>query len=308
MPRISFTAIIPTKNRAHDLTLAVRSLLQQSVLPAEVLIVDQSPDDQSRICVEQEFASALAQVDNVKLTYIHDIEITGGATARNRAMQVASGDIWLFLDDDVVLEPDFIEQLMNAYARYPEATGVSGVVTNYPKPPLFFRVWNTLFVRGPFHDDRQPIYWHAEQLRHSDPIPVTRFGGGLMSFRAETIRNCIFDPNLTGVSDGEDVQFCSRLPEGSVLLIAPRARLVHNCSPIGRDRDHWLRREARSTHYLFWSVWDHGIYNRICLAWLTVGYVSLSFIGALRRGSLEPWRAFRAGVKDAKSVFMREMQ
>ena len=32
-------------------------------------------------------------------------------------MEIASGEIWLFLDDDVELEPSFIEELLRAYAQ-----------------------------------------------------------------------------------------------------------------------------------------------------------------------------------------------
>src|SRR5260370_34076428 len=146
----------------------------------------------------------------------------------------AGGDIWLFLDDDVCLEPDFVEGLVEVSREIRKASGVSGIITNYPRPPLAFRLWSGLFMRGAFHDERQPIYWNAERLRNSPPLRVHRFGGGLMSFRAEVIRGKYFDENLRGVSDGEDVDFCARLDPATILLITPRARPQHYHTPIGR--------------------------------------------------------------------------
>ena len=116
----------------------------------------------------------------------------------DRAMDIAEGDIWLFLDDDVILEADFLKELIAVYSSYPEVTGVSGVVTNYHPPPWQYRLWDLIFARGPFHDERQSIYWKADTLRGASPIAVSKFGAGLMSFRAQAVKGVRFDGNLRG--------------------------------------------------------------------------------------------------------------
>src|SRR6266446_4517295 len=95
------SVIIPTKNRPIDLNLTVESLFQQSVLPMQLIVVDQSDTEESKERVERLFAEAsFAFREAVQLYYIRDPTISGGAVARNRAMQIAQGDVWLFLDDD----------------------------------------------------------------------------------------------------------------------------------------------------------------------------------------------------------------
>jgi len=300
---LSVSVIIPTKNRPDDLQLAVRSLFEQTRLAQQLIIVDQSESPESFQRIQKEYAELPAQVRNVlTLEYIRDSSIPGGAVARNRAMDVAQGQVLLFLDDDVRLEPDFVAELLAVYNRITAAGGVSGIITNYKRPRWLYRAWTALFLRGPFHDDRQPIYWRADAHRSHGPIAVTRLGGGLMSFRATAIDGLRFDENLRGVSDGEDVDFCMRLRPGTLLLVAPRARLLHNQSPRGRATDHFLRREARSFYYLYWRNWDRGIKNRLCFALLNLGFGLLATLAGLRRGSLEPWRALRAAIKDAKGV------
>lgn len=299
----SISIIIPTKSRLNDLTLTVETLLAQTVLPDQLVIVDQSAGDQSERAVRSLLARAPQEVrDRVRLDYVLNPAITGGAQARNRAMEIADGAIWLFLDDDVCLEPDFIEQLLGAYSEFPAAAGVSGIVTNYSLPPFAAMAWRTLFVRGPFLDDRQPVYWNAARLRGGEPVPVSRFGGGLMSFRADAIRDVRFDENLSGVSDGEDVDFCAHLKPGSLLLITPQARLVHNQSPSGRSQKHWSSREAKSNHYLYHRNWRSGIFNRVCFGWLNLGYGLVASFASLRRGSLEPWRDLLEGMRDGYGV------
>ena len=289
MKNLRVSVIIPTKNRPSELQRAVQSVLAQTVAHLSLVIVDQSPDDEGLRLVEAEVAAAEKSRGPLwNLNYIHDTRISGGAMARNRAMKVADGDVWLFLDDDVTLEKDFVEQLLAVYRDYPEASGVSGIITNYPRPSLAFRLWTGLFMRGPFHDERQPIYWRAESLRGAPPFPVTKFTGALMSFRVDTVRGKFFDENLHGVSDGEDVDFCAQLGPGAQLLIAPGARLEHHQSPAGRLRDHWLRRSARGNIFLYRKNWDEGIFNRCCYLWLMAGYSAVALVASLRRFSLDP--------------------
>jgi GT2 family glycosyltransferase len=299
----SVAVIIPTKNRPSDLEVTIRTLLAQTVLPQHLIIIDQSSDDDSRCRVQRLFEQQTpAGPQYPKLSYESNHAITGGAMARNHAMQLAQGDVWLFLDDDVSLESNFIEELLYAYCEYPQAAGISGIVTNYSRPPWFKRSWDLVFLCGPFRDLRQSVYWRANQLRDSKPIPVDRLGAGLMSFRSSVIRNHRFDQDLCGVSDGEDVDFCLRLGPHALLMIAPRARLEHRQSTGGRLHDHYLRRQARSEYFLYWKNWNHGIKNRLCFAWMNVGFALQAMLGILRRCSFEPWRALRAGVRDARTV------
>jgi GT2 family glycosyltransferase len=296
---MSMSVIIPTKNRPSDLETAVQSVLAQNVLPAQLIIVDQSDDEgsRSRLCAAYKALPAPIR-SAVRLDYVLDPHITGLTMARNYAMDLAQGNIWLFLDDDVVLEPGFLGEVLLAYERHPEATGVSGIVTNYKPPHWPSCLWAGLFVRGPFRDERQAIYWNASSLRDANPVRVSRLGGGLMSFRAQAVRSARFDDNLRGVSDGEDVDFCLQLGPEANLLIVPRARLAHHHSASGRLRDHWLRRFARSQYYLYRRHWRRGVKNRLCFLWLNVGLGIVATAASLRRASLRPWLALAHGAQE----------
>lgn len=301
----TISVIIPTKNRPGDLENVVASLLVQTTPPAELLIVDQSEDEESRQRVDRLMAVARRHPRpiGIALRYLRDPRLTGCAAARNVAMDLAQGAIVLFLDDDVILEPDFLSALLAAYRARPDATGISGVVTNYVRPPLAYLCWRALFARGCFHDDRQGVYWRSRHRRRSAIVHrVTRLGGGLMSFRAAAVRRVRFDENLTGVCDGEDVDFCARLGPQALLLIAPAARLTHCQSAIGRDRDHPLRRQIRSDAYLYGRNWRRRRGARLDFAWLQLGYALAAVAASLRRRSWAPWRALRAGLADARRI------
>jgi GT2 family glycosyltransferase len=280
VPKIS--VIIPTKDRADDLRLTVEGLMLQTRRPHEIVIVDQSS--------VPSFDPASVPI---KVTYIYAPQVSGAAVARNVAMDRATGDIWIFLDDDVILEPEYVEEIMLAYS--PEVAGVSGTITNYTLPPISRRLFENVFVRGAFHDDRQPVYWHADDLRSHGPQRVKQFGCGVMSFRATVVRDLRFDPQLTGCSLAEDIDFCARLPRGSVLLIAPKARLFHKRSPAGRATAHWLDSHAQSSSYMRRRNWSRGFRDDLCFGWLQVGYAFMAAVGSLKRVSLEPFRAWARG-------------
>jgi GT2 family glycosyltransferase len=280
VPRVS--VIIPTKNRADDLQHTLEGLVGQTRRPDQIVVVDQS---------------SVPSLDPagvpIAVTYIYDPNISGAAVARNVAMDRATGDIWIFLDDDVILEPKYVEEIILAYS--PGVAGVSGIITNYSVPPIARRLFENLFVRGPFRDDRQPIYWHANDLKSHDPQRVRQFGCGVMSFRASVIRALRFDPKLTGCSLAEDIDFCARLPRGAVLLIAPNARLFHKRSELGRAEAHWLDAHAQSSTYMRLRNWNRGLKDDLCFAWLQIGYALMAGVGSFKRGSLEPFRAWGRG-------------
>lgn len=330
---VNLSVIIPTKDRPADLARTVASLLGQTVAPAELIIVDQSRGGESRSRIRALPGTSPGTAPNpsalrgelgtpglprtprewlvaaagaVTLKYLHCPELPGLAAARNRGMEHAQAEIWLFLDDDVVLEPDFLAALLAAHQAHPEATGIAGIVTNYARPGRLFRAWRGLFAHGPFHDPRQAIYWNADRLRGALPRRVRRLGGGLMSFRAAALHGLRFDEQLAGVSDGEDVDFCARLGPQAILLMAPAARLAHLRSPAGREPIHWLQRQARSESYLYYRDWRApgwpGLGRRLCFFWLLTGYGLAAGAAGLRRRSREPWHAWRAGLAEARAI------
>jgi len=236
----------------------------------------------------------------MELKYLHDTSITGAATARNAGIEMATPEILLFLDDDVELEREFVENILAAYAEEPDAVGVSGVMTNYRRAPLPMHLWRMIFFRGPFYDERQDVYVNAERLRNSPPVRVSKFTGALMSFRAQALRECKFDETLKRGSEGEDVDLCLRMGRNAKLLMTPRARLKHKISPAARAREHWIGSVARGNSYLYYRHWNHGIWNRLFFQWMKFGMGLIAGYACMRRGSREPWRDYRAAVEYGK--------
>ena len=291
--------VIPTYGRGEKLGATLDALLvsDMSGLDAvEIIVVDDGSPELVAPVVESRVACS-----PISLRCIRQ-DNAGPAVARNRGFRESSGDIVLFLDDDVELEPDFVERLIEGYADDPAVTGISGIITNYTPGGFASRMWKRFFVHGPFYDDRQEIYHRADELREAGRIAVSRFGGGLMSFRTDRIGGLRFDRNLQGASEGEDVDFCMHLPKGARLEIDPRARLVHNASVAARKSEHWIASVVRGSSYLYYRNWRSGLTNRVAFFWLMCGFGMFSLAASIKRLSLLPWQAFRKALRYGKTV------
>ncbi len=262
------------------------------------MVIDQTPSASS----EAEARRQLAGQPAIALRYVHDPAIGGAAAARNRAMTLAGGAYWVFLDDDVELKADFLAALIGALETDTRLDGIAGRVTNYVPPPAARRLWQCCFQRGPFYDDRQPVYWGQIRTRGEAPIPVTRLSGGLMGFRASRIAGLKFDEGLRGGCEGEDIDFCLRLPQGSRLAITPRAQLRHLKTMSGRIQEPPLQQHSRVYTYLYFRHWRRqwGWYS-----WLNCGLGLWALAASLRRHSLAPWRWWRHGCRQGQQLALQ---
>ena len=96
------TIIVPVYKVEPYIRRCVESIIGQTYRQIEVILVDDgSPDNCGAICDEY------ARVDS-RITVIHT-ENEGVYIARNKALDVATGDYLMFVDSDDWVEPDFCE-------------------------------------------------------------------------------------------------------------------------------------------------------------------------------------------------------
>lgn len=293
------SVVIATKNRPQELRTTVDSLLAQTRPADEVIVIDQSTGPASRLSVQSALSRGGVSKSTPVLKYKLDRSVPGAGAARNVGIDLARGEILVFIDDDVILEAHFLEELLLEYGRDPEVAGVSGIITNYTKPGFLHRILLALFWRGPFHDERQPIYWAADDLRDAQPQRVRKFGTTGMSLRRTALGAVRFDEVLRGAWPGEDVDLCCRLGDDAKLVISPRARFEHLRTPTNRRPDHWIKRDVQAMHYLYWRNWSDRLENRLYFAWLNLGYGFLATLASLRRRSFEPWAMMLQARKEA---------
>jgi glycosyltransferase involved in cell wall biosynthesis len=103
------SVVICSHNRSADASECLAALIPQVSSAAEVILVDSasSPIDQAQM------KETAARYPEVKLIRVDE---PGVSLARNRAVELASADWLVFLDDDAVPFPDWLEKLLAVLA------------------------------------------------------------------------------------------------------------------------------------------------------------------------------------------------
>jgi len=124
---MKLSVIVPTHNRAEILITCIEKLIAQKKVKFEVIIVDDGSTDNTESVVRD----IIRQNDN--LAYIKQSASHQGV-ARNRGVELATGDIIIFIGDDIFVEPGFLKMHHDRHVDYPdENVVVLGHTTWDPK-------------------------------------------------------------------------------------------------------------------------------------------------------------------------------
>ncbi len=108
----SVSVVIPTKNRAEMLEKAIKSVLNQSVLPKEIIIVDDNSTEKSFV------PEIVRKLDTeVSIKVIRNERSLGPGACRNIGAKEAQFPILAFLDDDNLFTVNHIESCLKEMAR-----------------------------------------------------------------------------------------------------------------------------------------------------------------------------------------------
>lgn len=285
---LTISAVIPTRNRPHDLLRAVESVAMQHRLPDELLIVDQSTDDESKRKVLGYFATSGR---SIKLIYIHDAGIKGLVEAKARAVQESKGGVVSFLEDDIALMPDYFLSMEQGFLEHPEMLACSGVVVNVPGCGPAYRWFFKLFHRGIFFDPRIDFHGRYDRSTRGELVRSRYLSGGLSAYRREVLARVPFD-TVNDFFMLEDIEYSTRTVNifgDQHFYINTAMCLDHHMSPINRERS-GPRWERKLREYVcFYKKHRKEPWARIHLVWLLVGLGLEAVFASLRMLSPGPF-------------------
>ena len=222
---MKISAIVPTRNREHELFTLLAALGRQTRRPDEVVIVDASDSSLAEILHADTIAAS-----SLNLKYIQAAR--GVNRQRNLGARQSTGDLLFFFDDDVVPEPDYIETLTDTFERHPEYhAGMGGLAPTLRRWSPGSILSMVFMLQHEYGDGR--FYWSG-MPRH--PYGTRRFrdvevlGGGLLAVRRTVFAQdgIEFDERLA--HSQTDVDFSRRLSRRHRVFFDPRPGIHHGRS------------------------------------------------------------------------------
>ncbi len=276
----SISVIVPTKDRPQDLVRCLDSVLNQTLQPDEIIIVDASKTDM--------FNSALITRANEKVRTIYLRTAAGLTHQKNTGVEASSGDIVFFLDDDTILEKDFIKEIVNIFDHNQErkVAGVCGKIITPKKQDVWLlrfilisviqvvqKIISIVFLLrkkgdGTFRASGFPNYPYIT----SKVKRVEFLCGGLTGWRREILIEFKFDENLNGYSYYEDVDFSYRVSRKYENIFTPYAKALHNVSLVARiDAATRKKMMIDNSHYLFKKNLPQTLKHKLAFYWSIIG-------------------------------------
>lgn len=209
--------LIRTHDRQHLLKKCLASLISQSFKGQyEIVIIDSASMDETNLVVHE-----FKKIDP-NIRYIYE-PIAGAARARKRGLEVASGDILVWIDDDCIASDNWLEEITKVFCESEQVDIVGGQV---------ILDW-----------EGQRPYWFPDELEGAlgrqklgdMVVPVNNVNGANIAYKANIAKQVTLDMTALGPVGGskkrtsEDVEFCRQAKKlGAKIYYVPDAVVYHH--------------------------------------------------------------------------------
>ncbi len=233
------------------------------------------------------------------------------AQQRNAGMRRLAPSITLagYLDDDIVLEPDAIANMMAFWESAPASVGgVAFNITNNPNPGAL-RLKEFFGIDAAKPGRVLPSGFPSTIPAQAACIETDWLYGGATVWRREVIDTFAYDEWYIGTGFMEDVDYSFNVRGRYTLALAADARLAHYSRPIRSDRQYLLGwwQVVNRMHF----VRKHGNRGMSVRSawWASIGLVVLNAAAAFSKGDVGRWNRARGNFAGIVSVlFGRESQ
>jgi len=281
LPKIS--VVVPTRNRPKELAELLQTILHQDYPPLEIIIVDDSLECSAK-GVAGLYSLNFKSV-GCDLKYVLG-NGDGLPAARNLGVQVAKGEVILFLDDDTLLPgknvlrimAEFLGKNINVLGVQPFIISQTDSITRneltnklenaiYKVFMLTYHRDNTLAVR------RSGASIFPNSL--SKIIRAQRLSGCCCCYRREIFKQFKFDTNLKRWGFMEDLDFSYKVYKKNPksFCVIPYAKIVHRHT--AEERLATKMTIYMSTIYWFYiffkDIFERSILNLVAFIWALMG-------------------------------------
>ncbi|MGZ4846458.1 MAG: glycosyltransferase family 2 protein [Halobacteriota archaeon] len=313
----SISVVIPTKNRPLDVLECIRSVENQSILPAEIIIVDASDDDRL------EALACKRSIGRIKIEYVRSEP--GLTHQKNMGVQKSSSDIVLVLDDDVILNENFVEEILNVFndprldgigCVYGDQIPINKLKKNASKRGSFpyaiasavdariNKLVSTVFFlqktskTGKFRlsgFSTLPPYSNPEAtIQETEGAP-----GGYTAYYKKVLEEFGFDENLKGYAAGEDADISYRISRKYKIIFTPKAKVIHDSKTSKINNYAHSKMKIENHYYLFKKNFPQTLIRRFAFNMSVLGLFLLQLEFAVVHRNPQGVRGFLDGLRAA---------
>lgn len=269
--------LVTTYQRAADLVILMTNLEGQHYQNFQLQIFDGSIDES----VEKAVRHYLQTQRQFAYPIVFHKTTAGMTRQRNIAVDHTQGDISIFLDDDVELEPDYLQHIIKVFDARSDVAAMNG-----------FDTQAFVFRKGRKMGKRKTLYRKLGLLPDIGPARYLPWGHGTphfgdngirgvkevdllighnMAFRTRLLKEYRFsefyeDYPTYVLYDDQDI--CLRLRKAYKLALNYDARLKHNISPSGRPPKKHYGFQASFNAHRNWKIYGGKDFKSWYKFWL----------------------------------------
>ncbi len=204
---LSVSVIIPTRNRPALVREAIASVQAQTHARWETIVVDDGSEDDTR--------ATLAAIDDDRVRCLRTAGL-GPPGARSAGLELASGEVIAYLDDDNIMLPGWLAAVAWAFSRFDDVDVLYGARVLENETPIGSDARLPRLAFGDFDRDRLLAgnYIDASVIAHRANLPEAHW-----------------DSELAGIADWD---LMIRLTENKPALALPVAAVLYRTGAPGR--------------------------------------------------------------------------
>ena len=273
--------VIPTMKRPEILRDTLASVVACDPPALEVIVIDADPEQSARQVIEE-----LAR--HPPPAFYYGASPPSLTHQRNLGIDAATGDVIVFLDDDVAVPTTLFARLAEAYAD-PDVVGATGRVieeadTRIGNPRSRLR---GLVLRG--REGQFTRYGFPHYVRDAkSPRDVEYMLGCFMSARRRDATEVRFDEELGGYALAEDEDFSYRLSRRGRIRYLPDLVVLHHKFGFSSAKDtrEFSKLVVHNRAYVFRKNFPQTLRARM-------GFVGLLVMLLVHRLVNRQWQGFR---------------
>ncbi len=285
------SVIIVNYNAGDYLRRCLESLFLSDI-PLEIVVVDNASHDRSEACVET------LDSKNHRVKLLRNTSNVGFATAVNRGVDAASGDVIVLLNPDSTVHPDSIRVLTEALCSNENAAIAGGLVFNENgteqngcrrrEPDLMRSAAKAIpLLRTILRKQSADALNMAREPLPSIPVPVDAVSGSFMAVKRQVF-------NETGGMDSsyflhcEDLDVCRVVRDkGYQVLFVPGAAVFHQQGVSGGShpyRVEWHKRNGMLRYFNKHHASEYDTWKRMLVSLLVSAHFVRSCLTIFVKG------------------------